>query len=96
MSDCKKLTEKFEGDTAKLQGIKATRDWCMRMAELEGDQEIGAGRLAADPDIHGTFPPVTDHNPEATVSDWQDAYWRECVGEAADECKADVTGRHQP
>ena len=25
------------------------KDWCIRMAHLEGDAEIGAGRLAVDP-----------------------------------------------
>lgn len=28
---------------------RITPEWCAKMAELEGDQEIGAGALAADP-----------------------------------------------
>lgn len=33
--------------------IDITKDWCMRMAELEADAEIGAGLLAIDPAIDG-------------------------------------------
>ena len=29
--------------------MKIEEEWCMRMARLEGDAEIGAGRLAIDP-----------------------------------------------
>ena len=29
--------------------VDIPKDWSVRMAELEGDSEIGAGRLAADP-----------------------------------------------
>ena len=29
--------------------IEMSKQWCMKMAELEGDQEIGAGSLAIDP-----------------------------------------------
>lgn len=29
--------------------FRISREWCMRMAQLEGDAEIGAGRLASDP-----------------------------------------------
>lgn len=29
--------------------IDLTKDWCMRMAQLEADAEIGAGQLAIDP-----------------------------------------------
>ena len=29
--------------------IEYSKEWCMRMAELEADAEIGAGALAADP-----------------------------------------------
>ena len=29
------------------------QEWCMRMAQLEGDAEIGAGRLAIDPVFDG-------------------------------------------
>ena len=29
--------------------MKIAEEWCMRLAQLEGDAEIGAGRLAIDP-----------------------------------------------
>jgi hypothetical protein len=29
--------------------IEFTHDWCLKMASLEGDSEIGAGLLAVDP-----------------------------------------------
>jgi HTH-type transcriptional regulator, competence development regulator len=38
--------------------IELTRDWCMRMAELEADAEIGAGPLAIDPVFDGEDAPV--------------------------------------
>ena len=31
--------------------LNVSRDWCMRMAELEGDAEIGAGAEPMDPEI---------------------------------------------
>lgn len=33
--------------------IDITKAWCLRMAELEGDAEIGAGEFAADPMFDG-------------------------------------------
>jgi len=33
--------------------IEVTRDWCLHMAELEGDEEIGAGSLSVDPTFDG-------------------------------------------
>lgn len=29
--------------------LNVSQEWCLRMAELEGDAEVGAGRLAVDP-----------------------------------------------
>jgi hypothetical protein len=29
--------------------LNVSPEWCLKMAELEGDQEVGAGILAADP-----------------------------------------------
>jgi hypothetical protein len=29
--------------------LQISKEWCMRMAELEGDSEVGAGALAMDP-----------------------------------------------
>ena len=36
-----------------------SKEWCIRMAQLEGDAEIGAGRLAVDPVFVGETAPVT-------------------------------------
>ena len=32
-----------------MMKLDLSREWCIRMAQLEGDAEIGAGRLAVDP-----------------------------------------------
>lgn len=39
--------------------IEITKEWCLRMAHLEGDAEIGAGLLAFDP-ILDRFTPAVD------------------------------------
>lgn len=36
-----------------------TKDWCLRMAQIEGDDEIGAGLIAADPTFDGEAVPAT-------------------------------------
>jgi len=33
--------------------IEVTKDWCVRMAELEADEEIGVGLVAVDPVFDG-------------------------------------------
>ena len=33
--------------------IEVTKDWCIRMAELEADEEIGVGLVAVDPVFDG-------------------------------------------
>ena len=33
--------------------IEVTKDWCLRMAELEADEEIGVGLVAVDPVFDG-------------------------------------------
>ena len=38
--------------------INIPKAWCMRMAQLEGDAEIGAGALAADPVFDGEAAPA--------------------------------------
>jgi transcriptional regulator with XRE-family HTH domain len=38
--------------------IEITKDWCIRMAQLEADAEIGAGPLAIDPVFDGEVVPV--------------------------------------
>ena len=38
--------------------VDIDKEWCMRMAQLEGDAEIGAGRMAFDPVFDGESVPV--------------------------------------
>jgi transcriptional regulator with XRE-family HTH domain len=38
--------------------IEMTKDWCLRMAQLEADAEIGAGLLAIDPVFDSGVDPV--------------------------------------
>lgn len=35
-----------------------SKDWCLKMAEVEGDDEIGAGLIAADPAFDGETVPA--------------------------------------
>ena len=44
-----------KGYTMKLE---IEKEWCIRMAQLEGDAEIGAGRLAVDPVFDGDVIPA--------------------------------------
>ena len=46
-----------EDAAARTAALVASQEWCMRMARLEGDAEIGAGRLAADPVFEDGDPP---------------------------------------
>ena len=39
--------------------MEISKEWCIRMAQLEGDAEIGAGQLAVDPVFDGETAPVT-------------------------------------
>ncbi len=39
--------------------MKISKEWCIRMAQLEGDAEIGAGGLAIDPIFEGETIPAT-------------------------------------
>ena len=38
--------------------IEINKEWCMRMAQFEGDAEIGAGQVAIDPVFDGDPVPV--------------------------------------
>ena len=38
--------------------LEIEREWCIRMAQIEGDAEIGAGRLAVDPVFDGDVVPA--------------------------------------
>ena len=39
----------FAHEGGRKMKLEIEKDWCIRMAHLEGDAEIGAGRLAVDP-----------------------------------------------
>ena len=38
--------------------IEISKEWCIRMAQLEANAEIGVGRLAIDPVLDGEFGPL--------------------------------------
>lgn len=44
--------------------LRISKEWCMRMAQLEGDAEIGAGRLATDPVFDGDTALAVDRDDE--------------------------------
>lgn len=51
--------------------IEVSKEWCARMADLEGDSEIGAGRLAIDPspcDDEERFPEAMAANDDRPVA----------------------------
>ena len=49
--------------------IEVSKDWCLRMAQQEGDAEIGAGRLATDPVFDGKrIPPDVDQEEGPNVA----------------------------
>lgn len=49
--------------------IEFSKEWCRRMAELEGDAEIGAGPLAFDPVFTGErIPAVSDDEDEPHIA----------------------------
>ncbi len=48
--------------------LRISKAWCTRMAELEGDTEIGAGRLAIDPPFDGETIPVVDRFDEPNIA----------------------------
>jgi hypothetical protein len=46
-----------------------SKDWCLRMAQIGGDDEIGAGLVAADPTFDGeAVPAVPADEPSAAVA----------------------------
>lgn len=49
------------------------KEWCIRMAQLEGDSEIGAGRLAIDPVFDGEAVPAVAGDGEGTNA-WNEAH----------------------
>lgn len=46
--------------------MEISQEWCIRMAQLEGDAEIGAGRLAIDPVFDGAPAPVATSDDEGS------------------------------
>ena len=53
--------------------LEIEKEWCIRMAQLEGDAEIGAGRLAIDPVFDGEAVP-TGAGDEAGPNVWHEAH----------------------
>ena len=49
------------------------KEWCIRMAQLEGDAEIGAGRLAIDPVFDGEAVPAVAGDGEGPNA-WNEAH----------------------
>lgn len=46
--------------------MEISQEWCTHMAQLEGDAEIGAGRLTIDPVFDGVPAPVTTSDDEGS------------------------------
>ena len=44
--------------------LRISKEWCVRMAQLEGDAEIGAGPLAIDPVFDRETAPLVDRDVE--------------------------------
>lgn len=47
--------------------IEFTKDWCLRMAEFEGDSAIGVGLYGMDPDLDHEAIPETTNSEESNV-----------------------------
>ena len=48
--------------------IEITKEWCLRMAEIEADAEIGAGSYALDPVFDGETMPANGSNEEPSIA----------------------------
>ena len=48
--------------------IEITKEWCLRMAEIEANAEIGAGLYALDPVFDGETMPVNEANEEPSIA----------------------------
>lgn len=48
--------------------IEITKEWCLRMAEIEADAEIGVGLYALDPIFDGETMPTNDTNEESSIA----------------------------
>ena len=43
--------------------VEFSKDWCLRMARIEGDEEVGVGLIAADPTFDGEVVPGAAEEP---------------------------------
>lgn len=100
MSVGKKHNERVRAAEAALppskpDAVTMPKDWCLRMAEFEGDAEIGAGVLAIDPTTPlpdaPTIPEgmVPWHGGDAAPEDWDGGPARMRCGE--DICAIGIT-----
>jgi transcriptional regulator with XRE-family HTH domain len=48
--------------------IEITKEWCLRMAEIEGNAEIGAGQYAFDPVFDGETASGEEKNDEPSIA----------------------------
>lgn len=48
--------------------IEMTKEWCLRMAEIEANAEIGAGLYALDPVFDGETMPAEEVNEEPSIA----------------------------
>ena len=48
--------------------IEITKEWCLRMAEIEANAEIGAGLYALDPIFDGETMPATQSSEEPSIA----------------------------
>ena len=53
--------------------LEIGKEWCIRMAQIEGDAEIGAGRLAVDPVFDGETIPAVAGDGEGSNA-WNEAH----------------------
>lgn len=55
--------------------IEIDREWCLMAARREGDEECGAGILAADPLFFNTCPDCCgEGGHEVSAASWDDPY----------------------
>ena len=56
-----------------MMKLDIKKEWCIRMAQVEGDAEIGAGRLAIDPVFDGEAIPAVAGDGEGSNA-WNEAH----------------------
>ena len=73
--------------------IEVTKDWCVRMAELEADEEIGVGLVAVDPVFDGESASAQSEEPAVAFGRFVSLMRRDrglSVEKLADEADVDV------